>query len=260
MQDFFGSRSIKIAIIGVLTVLAIFLLAETITVVQNFDRSGVPATDTIIVNGNGQAMMPPDIARISFTVKNTSATVADAQQTTTKQTNTALDFVKKQGIASKDIKTLSYNISPQYSYGTPCLNKTCPSYRGTPKITGYNVSESIQVTVHTLSKVGELLGGLGNLSVQNISGPSFTLADPTAGYNAARADAISKAKAQATLLAKQLGVHLGKLVNFSESSGGYRYPTAYGLGVTSSKLASTPLIPTGENTYRSSVSLTYEIR
>jgi hypothetical protein len=174
-----------------------------------------------------------------------------------------LEFVKGQGVVEKDIKTLSYNISPQYSYPNPCPpGAMCPAYAGTPKITGYQVSETIQVTMRDLTKVGDMLGGLGKLSVQNVNGPAFALDDSSAGYDAARADAITKAKAQADLLAKELGVHLGKIVNFSESSGGYAYPmAAYGLGggIAESK-AVAPNVPVGENTYNASVSITYEIR
>ena len=62
-------------------------------------------------------------------------------------------------------------------------------------------------------------------------------------------------------LAKQLGVSLGKIVNFSESSGGYPYPMmAYGIGGGPSDKAVTPTVPVGENTYNASISITYEIR
>lgn len=263
MQSFFGHNGARIAIVGTLAILSLFLLAETVNIAQTFGRPGVPATDTVTVTGQGQATMPPDVANVSFTVENTASAVADAQEATTKQANAALDFVKKQGIADKDIKTLSYSISPQYSYPNPCPpGALCPTYGGTPKITGYQVSETVQVTMRDLTKVGDMLAGLGKLQVQNLNGPAFTLDDPTAGYDAARADAIVKAKAQADLLAKQLGVHLGKIVNFSESSGGYAYPMmAYGMsGGVSDKATATPNIPTGENTYNASVSITYSIR
>jgi uncharacterized protein YggE len=223
----------------------------------------VPATDTITVQGDGQATLPPDVARVSFTVQNTKPAVADAQAATTKQANAAIDFVKGQGIAEKDIKTLSYDISPQYSYPRPCvLGEVCPTYNPLPpKITGYQVSETIQVTMRDLTKVGAMLGGLGKLEVQNVNGPAFALDDSTAGYDVARADAITKAKTQAALLTKQLGVHLGKIVNFSESSSNYAYPMySMGMGATDAKVASTPSVPVGENTYNASVSITYEIR
>jgi uncharacterized protein YggE len=248
------TKSVRVAVIGVLSVLALFLLAQTIVTVQNFGRPSVPATDTITVNGDGQAMLAPDVAHISFTVQNTALAVADAQAATTKQANAAIAFVKGQGIADKDVTTLSYAISPQYSYMNCPPGVMCPS---SSKVTGYQVSETIQVTVRALPSVGTLLGGLGTVGVQNISGPNFTLDDPAAGYDAARADAISKAKAQAVLLSQQLGVHLGKIVNFSESSGGSPGPV---YAMSAGTMASAPVLPTGENTYAASVSITYEIR
>ena len=262
MYSMFDNKSVRIALIAVLSVLALFLLAQTMIAAGNFGRPSAPATDTVTVQGNGQATLPPDVARISFTVQNTSATVSDAQALTTKQANAAIDYVKGQGVAEKDIKTLSYNISPEYSYPNPCPSGAlCPDYVRPAKVTGYQVSETIQVTMRNLSAVGTLLGGLGKLEVQNLNGPEFALDDSTAGYDAARADAINKAKAQADLLAKQLGVHLGKIVNFSESSGGYNYPVMYGMGASAdSKSVPAPNIQTGENTYNASVSITYEIR
>jgi uncharacterized protein YggE len=258
----FHSEGTRIALTGVLSILALFLLAETISVAKNFGRPGAPATDTVTVQGSGQATLPPDVARISFTVQNTAPAIIDAQAATTKQANAAIDFVKGQGIAEKDIKTLSYNISPEYSYPNPCTRgEACPTYGGAPKITGYTVSETIQVTVRNLTSVGALLGGLGGKGVQNVQGPAFALDDATAGYDAARADAIKKAKTQAALLASQLGVRLGKIVNFSESSG--YGGSMYNLGMMSAKsvdAAPEVTVPIGENTYTASVSVTYEIR
>ncbi|OYV26777.1 MAG: hypothetical protein B7W98_02950, partial [Parcubacteria group bacterium 20-58-5] len=220
-DEIFSSGSVRIALTGALAILALFLLAQTITAAQDFGRPGNPATDTITVQGSGKATLPPDVARVSFTVQNTAAAVADAQAATTKQANAAIDFVKGQGVADKDVSTLSYNISPQYSYRSCPTGVLCPN---SPTVTGYQVSETIQVTVRDLTAVGALLAGLGKLGVQNVNGPNFTLDDTSAGYDAARADAITKAKTQADLLAKQLGVHLGKIVNFSESSGSYPSP------------------------------------
>ena len=261
LYEIFDNGGVRIAIISALSILALFLLAETINIAANFGRSGVPATDTVTVQGDGQATLPPDVAKISFTVDNTSATVAQAQDATTKQANAVIEFVKKHGVDDKDVKTLSYNISPQYSYPNPCQQgMMCPEYYRAPKITGYQVSETIQITMRDLSKVGEMLGGLGSLEVQNVNGPAFALDDSTAGYSAARADAINKAKSQAKTLADQLGVRLGKIVNFSESSGGYQYPMMYGLGGGASEKSAVPDVPAGENTYNASVSITYEIR
>lgn len=262
LSEIFAADGVRIALTSALVVLTLFLIAQTVMLVGSFGRSGIPATDTITVSGDGQATLPPDVAKVTFTVQNTEATVIEAQAATTKQANAALAFVKEQGIADKDVRTLSYNIYPQYSYPNPCRGDVCPAYDNVPKIVGYQVSETVQVTVRDLASVGVFLGGLGKLSVQNVSGPEFSLDDATAGYDAARADAIAKAKNQATELSRQLGVRLGKIVNFSESSGNRPYPMVYGMGgsMMDAKESSVPSIPAGENTYSSSVSITYEIR
>jgi hypothetical protein len=251
--------SMRITVIGVATILALFLLAETASVAQSLGRSTTPPADTITVQGSGEATLAPDIARVSFTVQHTAKAVADAQAATTKQGNAALAAVEQVGVAAKDVKTTSYNITPQYTYTSCPANVICPR---TSTVSGYQVSQTIQVTLRDLTKVGDLLAALGTLGVQNVSGPSFALADTNAGPDAARADAIANAKSQAALLAGQLGVHLGRLVSFNENS---PYPIysatksdmALGAG---GAVAPSPAIPAGENTYTATVSLTYEIR
>lgn len=256
LNSVFNSRTMRIATTATVVFLALFLLAQTISVFKNVGRPGNPATDVITVSGEGKATVAPDVARVSFSVQNTATTVAAAQEATTKQANAAIDAVKQQGIAEKDVRTLAYNIAPQYSYPTCAYGVPC-----NPKVTGYQVSETVEVTVRDLAKVGDLLAGLGKLEVQNVSGPAFGLDDATSGHDAARADAIKKAKAQAAALAKELGVSLGKIVNYNESSGGYPGPMVYGMGGGISDVkAATPNLPVGENTYTASVSITYEIR
>lgn len=249
----------------VLLMLGIFLLAQAVGAFQGLGQPGNPPTNVITVSGTGKAAAIPDIAHINFTVMQDAATVAEAQAAATKQMNAVLDYLKTQDVAEKDIRTTSYNISPQYSYPRPCADGVrCPMYESsTPKITGYQVSQSIQLTVHKLDTVGTLLAGLGSKNVQNLYGPEFALDNPASPQNEARAKAIADAKAQAELLAKQLGVRLGKVVSFNE---GGNYPYAYGMGGSTFAKdmavaqAAPPQVPTGENEYTANVSITYEIR
>jgi len=261
IQEFLGQGALRLVAAGLMVTLSIFLLAETISTASHFGRAeGTPATDTITVSGTGKASMAPDVAKITFSVQHTEPKVADAQAATTEQANAALAFVKEKGIADKDIKTLSYNVYPQYEYARCFAGEVCPP--NTPKISGYQVSETIQVTVRNLDLTGDLLQGLGSLEVQNISGPNFTLDNPNAGQDAARANAIDDAKVKAQILARQLGVRLVKIVNFNESTGGYpvMYSTMAKDSVGGMGGAATPEVPLGENEYNSTVSITYEIR
>jgi uncharacterized protein YggE len=131
MQEFFGTK-VSVSLLSVCWAFSRSLIAQTISTNKSMGRSGNPATDVITVSGDGQATLPPDVARVSFTVEYCPA-VADAQAATTKQANTAIDYVKGQGIAEKDVKTLAYNITPQYSYSEPVHDwMMCPTYGGSP--------------------------------------------------------------------------------------------------------------------------------
>ncbi len=258
-------KRIEYAAVTALFVLAAFLAVEGISALYAMGNPTTPPVETINVSGQGQAALAPDIAHITFSVQNTAPAVADAQAATTKQANAAIAYVSGQGIADQDVTTLSYNIAPQYSY-QQCIVPQPITLNGTvayspcsesSKITGYQVSETVQVTVHDLTKVGTLLAGLGKQQVQNVSGPNFALENPTAGQDAARAVAITNAKQEAQTLAAQLGVRLGRIVSFSDNAGGGVYPMA--LNAVASGAGATPAIPTGQNTYTDNVSITYEI-
>ena len=56
--------------------------------------------------------------------------------------------------------------------------------------------------------------GLGTTGVSNLSGPDFSIDNPDALQVQARKLAIDDAKAKAQVLAKDLGVSLGKIERF----------------------------------------------
>jgi len=257
-DGFFGSTYLRVAAIGVLGILALFLLVETLSVAGAIGYPTTAPADTITVTGDGTASAVPDVAKINYFVSEAAKSVAGAQAAATTKSNAALAALKADGIADADVKTTAYNVAPQYTY-TQCVpGVLCPNNGGT--ITGYEVSESIEVTVRDTSKAGDVLQKLGALEVENISGPNFTQDDLTATEAAARADAIAKAKSNAQTLASQLGVHLGRVVSFSEDAGSPVYPVMYAMGATDSKAAAAPSLPTGTNETTSHVTITYEIR
>lgn len=265
MQDFFtelgSGKWVRAAAVAVLALLALFLLLISIDKLQNLGRDTIYPVKTITVMGEGEATVVPDIARITFTVQETAGSVSVAQDEATARTNNALAAMKEQGIEEKDLKTLGYNVYPQYDYNQTCYTGgICPP-AGTPTITGYQVSQTVEVKVRDTAKVGAVLEALGSLGVQNISGPEFTLDDSDAATQEARAAAITDAREKAKVLAKNLGVRLGKVVSFYEESGAYPMYDSYGKGgaeMQASRVA--PSLPTGESQTTIRVNVTYEIR
>ncbi len=232
-----------------------------------FIGGGVSITNTISVSGEGEVFAAPDIANISFTVRESAVKVADAQDKVTVKTKNALASVRKLGVADKDIQTQNYSSYPKYEWqeGTvSCMGLNCPPYRpGKQVIVGYEVSQAVTIKMRDLEKVNALVDGLATAGVTEMQGPNFAIDDEDGLKAEARKIAIDKARTKAEALASDLGVTLVRVVSFSE---GGNYPI-YSRTMSVSKdagfggeSAPMPELPQGENKITSSVTVTYEIR
>lgn len=249
------------------TITAVLVVAYLASLTANeikqygYIGAGVQPTNTISVSGEGEVFAVPDIAEIGFSARTEKKTVTEAQREVTSIMNSAINFLKKSGVAEKDIKTTGYNAYPKYESQTrmPCSQEYCPPSKQV--LSGYEVTHTISVKVRDTDKVGAILDGLGTLKVNDIYGPNFSIDDDNVLKAEARKKAIEDAKTKAQKLADDLGVKLARIVNFSESGD---YPIYYAktmaLGMGRDSVESAPSIPKGENKITSNVTITYEIR
>lgn len=256
----------RMAAAAALGVLALFLLIATLSELKNyrFIGSGVTATNTITVSGEGEVFAVPDTATFSVTVQEEAKEVKDAQDVATGKSNEIVAYLKSQGIDEKDIQTTDYNVYPQYDYvNTVCTNGYCPP--GKQTLRGFQVSQTLTVKVRDTKKAGDLLSGVGSRGASSVSGLSFTIDDQKALEAEARGKAIDDARGKAEALAHQLGVSLVRIVGFSENG---NYPIYYAKAEMSmaadgrggEAVPPSPEIPVGENKIVSNVSVTYEIK
>ena len=247
--------------------LALFLAVLTVSTLKEFRfiGSGVTATNTITVSGEGEVFAVPDTATFSVTIQEEAKEVKDAQGVATKKANDIIRYLKGEGIDEKDIKTADYSVYPQYDYTqSVCRDGFCPP--GRQVLRGFQVSQTLTVKVRDTKKAGDLLSGVGSLGASSVSGLSFELdkADQSSKEAEARGKAIDDARQKAGALAEQLGVSLVRVVGFSENG---NYPIYYAKAEMSMAAdgrggapAPAPEIPVGQNKITSNVSVTYEIR
>lgn len=252
-----------LVVLGV--VVSLYFAVKTVAEIKSygFIGGGAPASNTISFSGKGEVTASPDLATVSFSIRETSKEMKDAQTKVTTKEAAVLDFLDKSGIAKKDIKTESYTSYPKYDYGVPCYGGYgMPCRQDAPKIIGYEVSEYVSVKIHDLEKVGEIVKGIGAVGISEITGPNFSIEKEEEFKAQARKMAIDEAKEKAKILSKDLGVRLVRIVSFSENENGY-YPMAYSKDMMESAVSvrsSAPQLPTGENKITSNVTITYEIR
>ncbi|MBU2219457.1 SIMPL domain-containing protein [Patescibacteria group bacterium] len=234
-------------------VLAIFLAIQAYNGFQEGKYIGkdIMPSNTITVSAAGEVFAKPDIAQISVSAVREAKTVLEAQKSHTESINKIVAYLKDSGIEEKDIRTSAYNIYPRYDY----LRDKGQVFRG------YEVSQTLDVKIRDLEKVGKILGGVAEMGANQVGGINFVIDDEDAVKEEARKQAIDKAKEKADQIAKDLGVSFGRLVSFYESSGDFPIYRSYMTeGMGGAELVPAPEIPAGENKVTITVNLTYEIK
>jgi uncharacterized protein len=255
-------------LLGVSITIVLFVLAiASLLYVNAYSKAIEPASyRSFSVTGEGKAVGKPDIAYFTFDVISQGRGELGAlQQTNTERTNKAIEFLKSNGVDSKDIATENYLVSPQYQTVSCSASGTgepvvCPP----PQIVSYTVTQTVSVKVRNFSDTGRLVQGTVQNGANQVSQLDFRIDDPAGLQNDARAKAIEKAKEKARQIAAAGSFRLGRLLSIQE--GNYSYPqpylnkgVAYGTDAVAPAAAPVPVLEPGTQDITVNVTLTYEI-
>ena len=242
-------------------VVSLYFAVKVLSEFKSYDLLG--NINTITLSGHGEVTAVPDVANIYFTISKDAKTAKEAQTLVAQVEKKALDFLKNSNVADKDTKTTNASVYPKYEY--PITDQRCPVYGYCPPgkqvLAGYTASESVTVKIRNVDDTGKIMQGLGGVGVSDLNGPNFAIDNEDALKAQARKKAIDDAQGKAKMLARDLGVHLGRITNFSES-GNYQVPMMFDetMGASSKQNTTPAVIPKGENTISSDVTIIYEIR
>jgi len=176
---------------------------------------------TISFTAEGKVLAKPDIAKITFYVINQGEKAEAVQKENNEKMQEAVAFVKNQGVDEDDIRTVRYNLNPEYDY-TWCKKPGDKPYPSCPpKIIGYKLDQGIEVKIRDFDKIDTIVGGLSEKGVNQISNVSFVIDDTEDYKNEARILALDKVEKRAKLLAQKSSIRLGKIIDISEGQGIY---------------------------------------
>ncbi len=256
MNEKMKNHLVLVAIIGILSA-----SYAALSFSRSYSNSIQPSSfRSFSVSAEGKAVSIPDIALVSFgVITEGGKDIGALQKENSEKANKAIAFLKSKGIAAADIKTEQYSIDPRSEYN-PCeFGKKCPP----PSIVGYTISQRVSIKIRKFDAIGEILAGLVVSGANSVSGPSFSLDDPTSVESSARAEALKKARAKAEEIAKAGRFGLGRILNIYENGPTpfYSYAmkeTAIGRGGVDATIL--PVISPGSEEVKINISVTYEIR
>jgi uncharacterized protein YggE len=213
--------------------------------------SQTQATAGISVVGQGIVQAQPDTARITLGVDVTEQTLAQAQSDAAQQMAAVVAKLKADGIADTDIRTVSYNITPQYDQsGNPSQ----------PVLRGYEVQNLVEVRTTNVPGLGALLDDAVAAGATRISGISFENSDMEGLKNQARDQAMANAQSKAQQLAKDAGVSLGRVIAVDESDTGGVTPVQVAPRAAAPAAAVTTPIQPGQLQVTTTVTVVYSIQ
>jgi uncharacterized protein len=111
---------------------------QTLNPTQNITTTTNDATNTLSLIGTATTAVKPDKVTVSLGVETTNKTADAALAANSKIMNQVIDALKAAGVKDNETSTSSFSISPNYNYSQP-------SSSSASRITGFTVSNSIQI-------------------------------------------------------------------------------------------------------------------
>lgn len=232
---------------------AAFLLLIAISAIGTVSAADTDTDNTIVASGTGSVLGTPDRAQISLAVETENPNVQAAQAENAARMTKVMDALIAAGIPKEALKTTGYNIYPVYED---------TKIYGLQKVKTYRVTNTLTVTLHDVSRTGEVIDIGVAEGINQASSIQFFLSDEQSQVLRTEAlkEASERASADAQTVAGALGVSI-QSVKSAQISGGYspvRYQN-YAMAESVGGGVSTP-IEAGDITVTATVTVTYLIR
>jgi uncharacterized protein len=162
--------------------------------------------NTVTAPGSGTVASAPDQAVMSFGVSAQAKDAKAALDAVSAKADKVSSAIKGAGVADKDIQTASVSIYPQYDNNSKSSN---------PPITGYQASLSVTAKVRDLASLSKVIGAATDAGVDNVNGPTFSIADDSPQQGKAIQKAVDDARRSAESMAKAAGKSVGEVVSIT---------------------------------------------
>ena len=166
----------------------------------------------ISVSGEGKMKVTPDRVVVNFGVDNVGKDATEVKKMNDETVDKVIKFIKKFGIPTADFQTTNVSLHKTYDYDK--------------KKYSYQASQSITITLKDITKYDELMMGLVDTGINNISNVEFKSSKMEEHKTEARKLAILDAKKKAEDYVSVLNQKVGKAILITDNSQVY-YPPMY---------------------------------
>jgi uncharacterized protein YggE len=211
------------------------------------DASAGKRPTRVVVSGEAIVAAQPDTAVLHISVVTQNKNALEAQSENATRSDAVIRAVKAAAEAGAEVKTSGYVLTPQRVY-----RENQP-----PTITGYEVRNSVTVTMSDLTRVGAVIDAAAGAGANDVDNVTFTLRKDRQARGEALSEATRAAIAKAQVLAQALGGRLTRVVEVRE--GGAPPRPVYTMERADVRVAQATPIEVGTLDIRTEVQLVAEI-
>ena len=240
----------------------------------------------IAVTGFGEASGPPTVARINVGVETRAVEASAAIDQANTRMRAVIAALGKSGVAPADLQTSNLSLNFERTHEPPMPEpppvRLLPAPAPPPKAGAsgskgevapaptppqgpaaslpdgfYRASNTVQITIRDLARIGDLLGVATGAGADQIFGIEFAIEDPSKLEAQAREQAVADAEARATQLARHAGLKLGRPISIVENPN--RSQPEYGYQMRQAAVMSKVPVERGSVAVSTSVQVIYEL-
>ncbi len=212
--------------------------------------------EEVTVSASGTVRLVPDKASVSFGVTTQESSAELAQSKNSEAVQQVMDVLTGRGVEEKSIRTVNYNMYPQYDY----------SELGEQRIIGYVVYTTMCVEDQEIDDLGRLLSACVAAGINSVDNVSFFCSGYDEAYRQALREAVEASRDKAEILAAAAGKKLGEALSITEgwqdTSARYaRSVNAYGAMKTEAAMdMAAPSFQPGETEITANVTVSYRMQ
>ena len=211
-----------------------------------------PPPPQIVTNGEGEAQVAPDRARVHIAVETRGKTAAEASAENARIQTAVIARLRAAGIPAERILTIGFNVQPEY-------NRSRDPNMVEPRVIGYVARNTVRADVWRMDQVGSVIDAALAAGANSIGALDMYSSREDAVRRQALGNAVTAARSDAEAMAAAAGGRLGRLLELT--SGGFFRPSPSpmmrGGAMLEAQAADTP-IAAGEQTLRANVMARWE--
>jgi uncharacterized protein YggE len=169
---------------------------------------------TISLTGSGTVFATANQATIVLGVQTEDSSAKDAIEENAELMTAVINALKELGFTDEDIKTVSYNVYPNYNWEIR-------------QVTGYTVTNMLQIKIMDLDIVGDVIDAAGAAGANRVDGINFDLSEDVKEQLKldAYVAAIQDAETKVNVITDTLGLEIIGIQSVTENS--YAAPRVY---------------------------------